>query len=118
MADAEKTAWVLVNFLSNALRYSPEYATIHIQVVANASTVRLSVSDQGKGIEAGYLKRIFERYFQVPTQTNEVGGSGLGLSIARHFIEAQGGRIWAESPGLGQGSTFSFELPAAPAPTN
>lgn len=118
MADAEKTAWVLVNFLSNALRYSPEYATIYIQVSANATSVRMSVSDQGKGIEAGYLKRIFERYFQVPTQTNEVGGSGLGLSIARHFIEAQGGRIWAESPGLGQGSTFSFELPAAPAPSN
>lgn len=109
-ADVEKTAWVLVNFLSNALRYSPEKSKLFISTQANNGQVTFSVKDQGKGIDEQYQKRLFDRYFQVPTDGQNKSGSGLGLAISRDFIEAQNGKIWVESA-IGEGSTFSFSLP-------
>lgn len=111
-ADLEKTAWVVVNFLSNAIRYSPEQSKIEISAEQKGRNVLFSVRDFGKGIEQKYLSRIFDRYFQVPNNGQSMGGNGLGLSISKSFIEAQYGRIWAESEGIGEGSRFSFELPA------
>lgn len=111
-ADVEKTAWVLVNFLSNALRYSSEKSKVIIQVKENNKQVEFSVKDSGKGIDEQYQKRLFDRYFQVPTDGQNKSGSGLGLAISRDFIEAQNGKIWVESA-MGEGSKFSFSLPAA-----
>ncbi|WP_432708426.1 ATP-binding protein [Pedobacter sp.] len=110
--DTEKTAWVLVNFLSNALRYSAEKSRIVVQVIENGPRIEFSVRDFGKGIDEQYQKRLFERYFQVPTDGNNKSGSGLGLSISKDFIEAQGGKIWLESA-IGEGSRFCFSLPSS-----
>ncbi|MGY4384116.1 NtrC-family two-component system sensor histidine kinase KinB [Pedobacter sp. UYP24] len=108
--DIEKTAWVLINFLSNALRYSAEKAKVVVQILVKGDQVEFSVRDFGKGIEEQYQKRLFDRYFQVPTDGNNKSGSGLGLAISKDFIEAEGGRIWVQSA-LGEGSTFAFSLP-------
>ncbi|MEO8582928.1 MAG: ATP-binding protein [Flavitalea sp.] len=111
LADAEKTSWVLINFLTNAIKHSPVAAKIILSVDANANHIRFRVKDFGKGMEEKYLARIFERYYKIPGRLS-ASGSGLGLTIAKEFIEAQGGRVWVESK-LGKGSTFGFELPAA-----
>ncbi len=105
-ADAEKTTWVMINMLSNAIHYSPEKGTVHVEVKLNDEMVIFSVTDHGKGIDPIYKDRIFERYFRVP---GSKAGTGLGLSISREFIEAQEGKIYVESK-MGEGSNFSFEL--------
>ncbi|RFZ82686.1 HAMP domain-containing protein [Mucilaginibacter terrenus] len=108
--DVEKTAWVLVNFLSNALRYSAEKSKVIISVLNKGNEVEFSVKDTGKGIDEQYQKRLFDRYFQVPTDGQNKSGSGLGLAISKDFIEAQNGHIWVKSA-IGEGSTFGFSLP-------
>jgi NtrC-family two-component system sensor histidine kinase KinB len=112
LADQEKSAWVLVNFLSNAIRYSSTNAKIEINISENNRMLIFSVRDHGKGIEEKYKNDLFKRYFQVPTDGQHKSGSGLGLSISKDFIEAQQGQIWVESE-LGEGSKFSFSLPIA-----
>ena len=106
-ADAEKTTWVLINFLTNAIRYSNEKNKIIIEVKKDKDIVIFSVKDFGKGIETKYKEKIFTRYFQVPGSSKS--GTGLGLSISKEFIEAQGGNIAVESE-IGEGSKFSFSL--------
>ena len=107
-ADAEKTAWVIVNLLSNAIRYSPEKSEIKVGInKTENSGLKFSIQDFGNGIEEKYLNKIFDRYFQVPG--SHKSGTGLGLAISKEFIEAQGGKIWAES-NYGSGSTFYFTL--------
>lgn len=108
--DIEKTAWVLVNFLSNALRYSPEKSKVVVQVIEKGDDIEFSVRDFGKGIEKKYQERLFDKYFQVPTDGNNKSGSGLGLAISKDFIAAEDGHIWVESE-LGEGSRFCFSLP-------
>jgi signal transduction histidine kinase/HAMP domain-containing protein len=110
--DTEKTAWVLVNFLSNALRYSSEKSKVIIQIIEKDGNIEFSVRDFGKGIDEQYQKRLFDRYFQVPTDGNNKSGSGLGLAISKDFIEAESGKIWVESA-IGEGSRFCFQLPIA-----
>ncbi|MDP1744737.1 MAG: HAMP domain-containing sensor histidine kinase [Bacteroidota bacterium] len=105
-ADVEKTAWVLVNLLSNAIRYSPENSKISIEIKTNPRTVLFSVQDFGKGIDKKYQDKIFDRYFQVPGSKS---GTGLGLAISKQFIEAQEGEIWVDSA-VGVGSKFNFTL--------
>lgn len=106
-ADMEKTAWVLINFLTNAVRYSQQEGKIHIQLTSTAQGVRFLVQDEGKGIDSRYRSKIFDRYFQVPGSAKT--GTGLGLAISKEFIEAQGGSIGLTSE-IGMGSTFYFEL--------
>lgn len=108
--DIEKTAWVLINFLSNALRYSSEKSKVVIQVIETGKNIEFSVRDFGKGIDEQYQKRLFDRYFQVPTDGNNKSGSGLGLAISKDFIKAESGEIWVESA-IGEGSRFCFSLP-------
>ncbi|HSZ34168.1 MAG TPA: ATP-binding protein [Puia sp.] len=110
-ADAEKSTWVLINFLTNALKYSSEKDEIDISVKKNGEYVLFTVLDHGKGIDERYLPKIFDRYFKVPG-THERNGSGLGLAISKEFIEAQEGKIWVESE-VGSGSTFGFGLKIA-----
>lgn len=111
-ADTEKTAWVLINLLSNALRYSAPKSKVIIQIVQAGGQIEFSVRDFGQGIDEQYQKRLFERYFQVPTDGYHQSGSGLGLAISKDFITAQGGKIWVESE-IGAGSRFCFRLPVA-----
>ncbi|MFD2557130.1 ATP-binding protein [Sphingobacterium tabacisoli] len=106
-ADSEKTAWVLTNLLSNALRYSHDESMVYIQVYVKEDKVWFSVRDTGQGILPEYMDKIFHRYFRVPGSKKE--GTGLGLSISKEFIEAQGGLITVESE-YGVGSVFSFCL--------
>jgi NtrC-family two-component system sensor histidine kinase KinB len=110
--DTEKTAWVMVNFLSNALRYSAAKSQVVIQIVQSGQNIEFSVRDFGKGIDEQYQKRLFDRYFQVPTDGHNKSGSGLGLAISKDFITAEGGKIWVESA-IGEGSRFCFLLPIA-----
>ncbi|HLO82078.1 MAG TPA: ATP-binding protein [Chitinophagaceae bacterium] len=106
--DADKTTWVLNNFLTNAIKYSHNDNEIHVTVSQQNGAVRFSVKDFGPGIAKEYQGRLFERYFQVPGSQSK--GSGLGLAISKDFIEAQGGKIWVESD-IGEGANFCFEIP-------
>lgn len=101
-----------MNFLSNAIRYSPENETVTITISSEKHNVVFSVKDQGKGIEEKYRTKIFERYFKVPGLDKNQSGTGLGLAISKDFIEAQNGTIWVNSE-LGEGSMFAFKLPIA-----
>ncbi|OWY18184.1 HAMP domain-containing protein [Sphingobacteriales bacterium UPWRP_1] len=106
-ADREKTAWVLTNLLSNAIRYSYEHSNILLTVKEVENRIQLSVKDVGKGIDPKYQHKIFDRYFQIPGSNKS--GTGLGLAISKEFIEAQGGKISLFSE-IGKGSTFTVTL--------
>ena len=110
--DVEKTTWVLINLLSNAIRYSPPAAPLVIRAVQWGEMVRVSVEDHGPGIAPEFHKRIFERFAGVPGPQPQTGSSGLGLSISREFIGAQGGLLWVESQPE-RGCCFLFTLPVA-----
>lgn len=107
-ADAEKSTWVLNNFLTNAIKYSAEGAAIEVEAKKVNGSVQFSVRDFGPGIAKEYQSRLFERYFQVPG--SKAKGTGLGLGISKEFILAQKGKIWVESE-IGKGSLFLFSLP-------
>jgi len=109
-ADVEKTTWVLINLLANAIRYSPPGESIVVQATRAGKFVQVTVQDHGPGIAAEHHDKIFQRFAQLPDKAGYTGGSGLGLSIAREFIATQGGRLWVESE-LGSGSAFHFTLP-------
>lgn len=107
LADSEKTAWVLTNLLSNAIRYSYENSTVVATVQAAGKKILFTVKDTGQGIAPEYKAKIFDRYFRVPGTHKE--GTGLGLSICKEFIEAQGGEILVDSE-YGSGSSFVVVL--------
>ena len=111
MADQEKTSWVLINLLTNAIKYSAENGQIHLGYSINDTSLEIFVQDYGRGIEEKYLPKIFDRYFKVPG-THERTGTGLGLAISKEFIEAQKGLLKVTSS-IGEGSYFSFSLPLA-----
>jgi NtrC-family two-component system sensor histidine kinase KinB len=114
-ADHDKTAWVLLNLLTNAVRHSPVQATIVVRAARtpNGRAVRVEVQDQGPGIAPEDQELIFQRFAQLaPAAGTPRTGSGLGLSIGREFITAQGGQLGVEST-PGAGSTFFFTLPIA-----
>jgi two-component system sensor histidine kinase BaeS len=113
-ADPNRAIQVLSNLLTNALRYTPSSGQVHLTVRATDGAVEFSVRDSGVGIASEDLPRVFERFYRVDkSRSRALGGSGIGLTIARALVEAMGGHIRAESPGSGQGATFSFTLPAA-----
>jgi len=107
-ADAEKTGWVLNNFLTNAIKHSSNDSTIRVAIGKSGSYIEFSVLDQGPGIPSEYLLKVFERFFKVPG--SKASGTGLGLAISKEFIEAEGGQIWVKSE-IGSGSIFGFSLP-------
>ena len=106
-ADSEKTGWVLINYLSNAITYSSEKSTIIIKLKEENNQIVFQVIDTGKGIDARYKDKVFDKYFQIPG--SQKSGTGLGLAISKEFIEAQNGTVGVES-NLGLGSTFWFSL--------
>jgi signal transduction histidine kinase len=114
-ADADKLRQILVNLTENAIKYSPDGGRIEIGVSRQNGVVRFSVEDEGLGIAPDEQAHIFERFHRVdPNMTRGVGGTGLGLYICRELVAGMNGRMWVESR-EGAGSTFSFELPVAPA---
>jgi histidine kinase len=115
LADNDRAMQVLTNLVGNALQYTPEGGRIIISVQQINHEVQIAVRDTGIGISSEHLTHIFDRFYRVDKSRSRRagGGSGIGLTIARALVEANGGHIWAESPGDGQGSTFSFTLPVA-----
>lgn len=108
LADGDKTTWVLINLLNNAIRFAPEGTAINIEEKVVAGQAQVSIRDQGKGIEPEFQDRIFDRYFKVPGE--EKSGTGLGLAISREFIEAQQGNIGVVST-PGKETIFFIRLP-------
>ncbi len=113
-ADRDRALQVLTNLLSNALRATATPGEVELIVVSEGATVRFSVRDTGIGLAPEQLPHVFERFYRVDrSRSRALGGSGVGLAIAKALVEAMGGRIGATSPGAGQGATFSFTLPVA-----
>ncbi|MEO8238519.1 MAG: ATP-binding protein [Flavobacterium sp.] len=106
-ADNEKTCWVLINFLTNAITYSPSQSKITIRLKKADEHIIYEVIDSGKGIDSRYKDKVFDKYFQIPGSSKS--GTGLGLAISKDFIEAQNGKINVDSE-LGSGSTFSIAM--------
>jgi len=107
LADSEKTAWVLINLISNAIRYSHDNSIIFLNIIVENQHLKFVVRDMGQGIAPQYKDKVFDRYFRVPGTKKE--GTGLGLAISKEFIEAQGGQISVESD-FGAGSVFTVQL--------
>jgi two-component system phosphate regulon sensor histidine kinase PhoR len=112
-ADRRAIEHVLTNLVDNAVKYSGARATVRVSARSEGGALVLSVADDGPGIEARHLDRIFERFYRVdPGRSRELGGTGLGLSIVKNMVEAMSGRVRVESA-PGQGAVFSVTLPAA-----
>ena len=113
-ADAERLGQIVDNFLSNAIRYSPRGSVVMVSAARQGDEVAVSVTDQGPGLSEEQLERVFERFYRVdPSRSRALGGSGIGLAIARALAEAMDGRVEAHSEGEGRGATFRVVLPAA-----
>ncbi len=109
--DRDKVKQVLINILSNAYKFTPPGGHITLSALTSKEEVTVMVQDTGAGIPPGDRPRVFERFYRVDkTRSRKLGGSGLGLSIARQLVEAHGGRIWLEST-LTKGTTLYFTLP-------
>lgn len=113
-ADVERLAQIVDNFLSNAIRYAPRGSTVTLSAAKAADGVAILVTDQGPGLTPEQLERVFERFYRAdPSRSRALGGSGIGLAIARALAEAMGGHVEVRSEGEGRGATFSVVLPAA-----
>jgi signal transduction histidine kinase len=112
LADRDRLAQILSNYLSNALRHAPDSSRVVVRVAGGETGVRLSVTDEGPGLAPDQLETVFERFYRVdPARSRAAGGAGIGLAIVRALAEAMGGRAWAESAGPGCGATFLAEVP-------
>jgi signal transduction histidine kinase len=110
--DADQLRRALFNLVQNAIKYSPDGGEVLVVGETSASRVLVRVIDRGVGIAAGDQERIFERFQRADNRLSRTtAGVGLGLFIARSIVASHGGRIWAESPGPGRGSTFTILLP-------
>lgn len=116
-ADEDRLGQVLLNLVGNALQYTPSGGVVTIitrveTVHPDAPNVFVTISDTGTGISPEHLPHLFTRFYRVDKSRSRAGGgSGIGLTIAKHLVEAHGGQIWVESAGLGQGSVFHISLP-------
>jgi two-component system sensor histidine kinase BaeS len=113
-ADLDRLIQVLINLLGNALRYTGAGGTVRISAQRMDDMVAFHIIDTGIGIAPEHLPQLFERFYRVDkARSRALGGSGIGLTIAKAIVEAHDGRIWADSAGLGHGATFSLCLPIA-----
>jgi signal transduction histidine kinase len=111
-ADRDRVAQILGNFLSNAIRYAPDGTLVELLGEVRTTEVHIGVKDHGPGLTTDQRVRVFERFYRVdPSRSRALGGSGIGLPIARALADAMNGRAWAESDGPGLGSTFWVALP-------
>lgn len=112
VADADRLQQVVDNLLANAVKFTQRGGAVEVRLRHAKGLARVEVQDDGPGIAAEDLSRLFRPFSQLEAG-RERGGTGLGLHLSREIVEAHGGRIWAESPGPGLGSTFVVELPMA-----
>jgi len=112
VGDPDRLQQVVWNLVSNAVKFTPQGGRIDVRLRQDGSFLSLSVTDNGKGIEPEFIPHVFERFRQADsTSTRSHGGLGLGLAIVRHLVELHGGTVYAESGGVGEGSTFTVRLP-------
>lgn len=112
--DEDRITQVLLNLVGNALQYTSSGGSVQVAATRLPSQVEVTVSDTGIGIPREHLPHVFTRFYRVDkSRSRSGGGSGIGLTIAKHLVEAHGGRVWVESAGTGKGSTFRFTLPIA-----
>lgn len=110
--DAERLGLALMHILDNAAKFNREGGHIWLKATAESERVHIQIKDEGIGIPAEELERIFERFYQIDGSAHRrYGGMGVGLSIVKEVIERHGGRVWAESPGPDQGTTIHIVLP-------
>ena len=110
--DVARMTQVMLNLLGNALQYTPAGGQVTVRAWANGNDLYIAVEDNGIGLTSEHLRHVFERFYRVDKSRSRAGGgSGIGLTIARHLVEAHHGRLIAASPGPDQGSTFTITLP-------
>jgi signal transduction histidine kinase len=111
-ADEHRIIQVLTNLLTNALHYTPKGGKVKLSASQINGAVQITVKDNGAGIPEEHLENIFTRFYRVDkSRARHAGGSGIGLTITKHLVEAHGGEIWVKSDGEGMGSSFTFTLP-------
>ena len=114
LADAGRVVQVLTNLLENALRHTPLGGRVVVEAEGGDEVATFKVTDTGEGIAPEHLPHVFERFYRAEkARSRESGGSGVGLAISKALVEAMGGKIRAESPGPGEGASFSFALPVS-----
>jgi signal transduction histidine kinase len=112
--DEDRIGQVLLNLVGNALQHTPPGGTVLIKAIKQPGQVQIEITDTGTGVPVEHLPHLFTRFYRVDkSRSRQAGGSGIGLTIAKHLVEAHGGRIWAESSGTGKGATFGFTLPVS-----
>jgi len=110
--DADRIGQVFINLIGNSLQYTPTGGVVTVMAEEKKNQILVTISDTGIGISLENLSYIFTRFYRVDKSRSRAGGgSGIGLTIAKHLVESHRGKIWAESPGLGKGSTISVLLP-------
>jgi len=109
--DVTRVTEILINMLGNSIKYTPDGGKIVVRAVADDQKIVVSVEDNGKGIPKGRGEGVFDKFTQVDVMKDEVKGTGLGMYIAKKFIELMNGKIWFQSAGEGKGTTFYFSLP-------
>ena len=115
-ADGGRLQQVFWNLLSNAVKFTPPGGRVAIRVAEQDGRIAVAIADSGQGIPSGFLPHVFDRFKQAENPSRQPGkGLGLGLALVREMVHAHGGTVMAESPGDGQGSTFTVILPLAPA---
>src|SRR5688500_2386328 len=115
VGDSGQLQQLSSNLLSNAVKFTPERGSISVLLLKNADRVQLQVKDNGIGIAPEFLPHVFDRFTQADTSAaRRAGGLGIGLALVRHIALLHGGQVRAGSAGVGRGSTFTVELPAAP----
>ena len=110
--DAARVKQVLINLLANAVKFSPEGGTVWMRAVSDDGAVRVEVGDTGPGIEQQDQQKIFHEFQQAARDSGKPQGTGLGLTLAKRFVELHGGKMWLESE-VGRGSRFFFTLPTS-----
>lgn len=110
-ADPDQLNELFANLISNAVRYSPEHGVIRVAAAQTEDTVTVSVQDNGIGLAPEHLEHIFEEFFKADESRHDLTAPGLGLSVCKRVVHNHKGRIWAESPGTGKGTTILFTLP-------
>ena len=111
-ADEPRIVQILTNLLTNALYYTPEGGEVLLEAALVDNAIQIAVRDNGIGIPPEHLGNIFTRFYRVDkSRSRHAGGSGIGLTITKHLVEAHGGKIWVESEGKDRGSAFVFRLP-------
>jgi len=109
-ADELRLSEMFNNLISNAIKYSDDGGTITIDAQNDEESITITVKDTGVGMNSDQLEHIFDEFYKADNSRHNLGSSGLGLSICKRIVEKHGGKIWAESPGVGKGTTFYFTL--------